>query len=358
MIVEHDALEERNKTMADLAATLERHVAFWRHEPADAPLVRMMPQRSRRRFENMDVTPDLLDVDELTPEVGTRNLHKELLQDDLLRGLCAFSRIPWMEAIVGCEIHAGTDEAMWPRPALGTSFEGKEAIVPTDDNPWLTKLLALTQALVEANDGSYVVTHTLQRGPIDMLSALLGDERMGLAFYDAPDTVQDILARTSQALIKVARDQYALIPKLEGGWVCWAYGLWAPGSVIRFQSDSSSQLSPRMYREHILPHDRTIMQAFDHSILDLHSAGTLHIHPVLLEAEELNAISVTMDRYANAPTVEELLPTFAAILEAKSLLVTGEMTHDEVDLLRRSLPARGLAINAHVTDKLLWQREV
>ncbi|MBC7234653.1 MAG: hypothetical protein H5T69_02340 [Chloroflexi bacterium] len=344
--------------MTDLRALLDRHIAFWRHEEADEPLVRALPRHERRKFENTDVTPDMLDVEELTPLVGRRNPDKGLVQGDLLRGLCAFSRIPWMEAIIGCEIHAGNDEAMWPRPALGPNLEGRERIVPTDDNPWLVKLLELTQALVDANDGTYVVTHTLQRGPSDMLSALVGDERMGLLLYDSPEDVADILRRASQAFIQVARAQYARIPPLEGGWVCWAYGLWAPGSVIRFQSDSSSQLSPRMYREQILPHDRTIMRAFEYSILDLHSAGTLHIHPALLETEELNAISVTLDRYANAPTVEELLPTFAAILEAKSLLVTGEMTWAELELIRRSLPARGLAINAQLTDKLLWQRGV
>ncbi len=344
--------------MEDLHALLQRHIAFWKHAPADAPLVRARPRRERMRFENMDVTPDMLDVEALTPEVGKRSDAHRLVQGDLFNGQCAFSRIPWMEAIVGCEIHAGADEAMWAKPALGPNFEGMERIVPTDDNPWLRKLLELTQALVDANDGTYLVTHTLQRGPSDMLSALLGDARMGLAFYDEPERVGEVLARTAQALIKVARAQYALVPAFHGGWSCWAYGLWAPGSVIRFQSDSSSQLSPRMYKEHVLPHDRTIMQAFEYSILDLHSAGTLHLAPVLCEVDELNALSVTLDRYENAPSVAQLIPTFRKILEAKSLLVTGEMTNAELELLIASLPARGLAINAFLTDKLLWERKI
>ncbi|MBN1400507.1 MAG: hypothetical protein JXA74_06700 [Anaerolineae bacterium] len=347
--------------MTDLDVLLARHAAFWRHEPVERPLVRQRPARHRTPFENMDVTPDMIDVDLLTPEVGARDVRKHLVQGDLLNGICPFSRIPWMEALIGCQIHAGNDEAMWPKPALGAHYEGMDAIVPSEDNPWLIKLLALTRALVEANDDSYVVTHTLQRGPSDMLSALLGDERMGLSFYDAPDTVRTILARTAEAFIKVARAQYALIPKLAtsdgvAGWVPWAYGLWAPGSVIRFQSDSSSQLSPRMYADYVLPADRTIMQAFDYSIIDLHSAGTLHIHPVLLQVEELDAISVTLDRYENAPSAAELLPTFAAILEHKSLSIFGEVTQAEFDTLLRELPPTGLAINVSIADQLLWQR--
>jgi len=334
-----------------LKSLLKRHAAFWTHQDTGTPLVRLHPQRRQRRpFLDVDVTPDMLDVEALTPEVGTRNRQKRLVQGDLLRSESPFSRIPWMEAIVGCEIHSGAGEAMWPRPALGPSYEGMERIVPGDDNPWLSRLLDLTRVLVEANDGSYLVSHTLQRGPIDMLSALLGDVRMGLAFYDEPQKVEEVLQRATQAFIKVTKAQYALIPSFEGGWAPWVYGVWAPGTVIRFQSDSASQISPLMYQEQILPHDRAIMRAFDYSIIDLHSAGTLHLHEVLVEVEELNAISVTMDPYEDAPALEDLVPTFAAILEAKSLSIFGAMKVEQVDWLRRNLPSGCLSINATVTE--------
>lgn len=341
----------------DVKALLQRHEAFWKHRDRGEPLVRLRPAGERPQIENVDVTPGMLDVEALTPEVGRRDMRKRLVQGDLLHTECAFSRVPWMEAIVGCEIHAGADEAMWPRPALGPRYEGMERIVPGDDNPWLLKLLALTRALVEANDGSYLVTHTLQRGPVDILSALLGDMRIGLAFYDEPDTVAGLLARAAEAFIRVARAQYALIPPFEGGWAPWAYDLWAPGTVIRLQADSASQLSPRMYGEQILPHDRAIMSAFDYSIIDLHSGGTLHLYKTLLEVPELDAISVTLDPHEGAPTLEALLPALAAILEAKSLSVFGEMTPEQVAWLKEALPSGCLSINAIIAGprpSLTW----
>ena len=343
-----------NSTLApdDLAGLLQRHRAFWAHQDQGPPLVNAPRPGERPRFVNVDVTPDKLDVQTLTPEVGRRR------GGDLLPTHCAFARIPWMEAIVGCAIRAGADEAMWPRPALGPDFEGVERIVPEPDNPWLVKLLDLTRALVEANDGSYLVTHTLQRGPIDLLSALLGDVRMGLALYDQPERIEEVLRQTARAFIEVGRAQYELLPPLAGGWSAWIFGLWAPGRVIRSQSDSASQISAEMYRDQILPHDRAIMRAFDYSVIDLHSAGTLHLHPVLLEVEELDAISVTLDGYRNAPTIEELTPTFAAILEAKSLIVAGEMKVEQLDRLTRALPSGCLCIHASITDKLLWERPV
>ena len=56
--------------------------------------------------------------------------------------------------------------------------------------------------------------------------------------------------------------------------------------------------------------------------------------------------------------MRDLLPTFAEILGQKSLLVTGEMTLAEAELLCSALPARGLAINGYLTDRLLWERPV
>jgi hypothetical protein len=336
--------------MGDIKALVQRHAAFWKHQDLGEPLVRVQTGRERELFENVDVTPELLDVEALTPEVGKRDLRKRLVQGDLFHAEEAYSRIPWMEAIVGCEIHAGAGEAMWPKPALGPNYEGIERIVPGDDNPWLVKLLALTRALVDANDGSYLVTHTLMRGPIDLLSALIGDVRMGLAFYDEPERIAKVLSLATEAFLQVARAQYAVIPPFEGGWSPWMYCLLAPGTVIRLQSDSASQISPRMYHEQILPHDRAIFSAFDYSIIDLHSAGTLHLHPVLIEVEELDALSVTLDPYDNAPTLDELIPIFGRILEAKSLSVYGEMTLEQLAQLKQALPSGCLAINAVVSE--------
>ena len=68
--------------------------------------------------------------------------------------------------------------------------------------------------------------------------------------------------------------------------------------------------------------------------------------PVLLEVEELNAVSVTLDPYESAPTVEALVPTLEAALERKSVSLYGQMTMGELKQLKSTLPTGCLAINA------------
>ena len=281
----------------------------------------------------------------LDARLFTEPLEEKLLQGDLFRTESAFPKIPWMEAIAGCAIHSGKEEAMWAKPVVNDDCGELPAVVPDQDNPWLRKLLELTVSLVEAADGSYLVSQTLQRGPSDMLSALLGDVRMGLWLYDHPDRVRELLSRCADAFIAVTRAQYAMIPRFHGGWALWNYGLWAPGSVTRLQTDSSVQISSEMYRDFILPHERRIMASFAYCLMDLHSAGTLSHCDALIQEPQLEAISVTLDRYENGPSIEALLPVFRKILETKSLLVYGEVTERELENLVADLPPTGLCIN-------------
>jgi hypothetical protein len=59
----------------------------------------------------------------------------------------------------------------------------------------------------------------------------------------------------------------------------------------------------------------------------------------------LDAISITLDPFEGAPTLEELLPTFEEILERKSLSVFGELTLDQVGQLSEALPSGCLSLD-------------
>ena len=329
---------------AKISRMLKRHAAFWRNGSIEGPLISV--RRERPVLEHTRVLPEMIDVELFCRETG-----EALIQGDLFRTVSPFSAIPWMEAMCGCGIHSGTGEAMWPEPYLKVGELGAADIRErAASGSWRTKLIELTDHLVAQSNDTFLVTQTLQRGPMDILSALLGDEQMGLAFYDNPDGVGRILEQAAEIFIDVTKAQYSRIPDFHGGWAPWLYGVWAPGSVTRLQSDSSVQISPEMYSDSILPHERRIFEAFEYTIMDLHSSANLRLYRILMHEPALKAISVTIDPQEAAPTVEELIPTFLEILEHKALVIFGKLSEEEIDLLANTLPAHcGVCIHAYAT---------
>jgi hypothetical protein len=79
----------------------------------------------------------------------------------------------------------------------------------------------------------------------------------------------------------------------------------------------------------------------------LHS-GSLHVARVYAESENITAIQMTLDSTPTAPRLREMLPTLAAIMERKPLIITGEVTEAEVALALSELSPRGLCISVQI----------
>jgi hypothetical protein len=182
------------------------------------------------------------------------------------------------------------------------------------------------------------------RGPVDMLSALLGNESTVYVLEDHPEECHELLQVCTEAFIEVAVAQRNLIPPLQDGY-CSAFGLWSPGTVVRTQCDASALIGARWYESHILPFDQQICEAFDYSVIHLHS-GYLFTVDALLAIERPTAIQISIDPLEFGPPPLSLLPVFRKILDRKPLLIQGRLTTREFDTLLRELPGEGLYIGA------------
>ncbi|HLA82861.1 MAG TPA: hypothetical protein VJP78_14795, partial [Thermoleophilia bacterium] len=265
---------------------------------------------------------------------------------DTLPTVAPVQRIPWTEAILGCPISIGA-ESIWSEPWLEHPWE-LEKLRLWEGSPWLAKLLELTSALVNTWDSPVQVTQTLMRGPIDMLSALLGNERTIFEIHDHPDECRELLELCTEAFIEIALAQQRLIPPLEGGYCSW-FGIWAPGTVVRTQCDTSALIGPRWYKEVILPFEKRICEAFDYSIIHLHS-GYLDTVEALLNVEKPQAIQIVIDPGGFGPPPLTLQPTFRRVLEKKPLLIEGRLTEREFETLLDELPGEGLFISAAIPE--------
>ncbi|NLG48747.1 MAG: hypothetical protein GX552_01390 [Chloroflexi bacterium] len=325
-------------------AVLARHLDWWQLQ---GPLYAEVPHTPLGDLwlpladgtvatHDMDVTPDMLDLDRMAgPALEPGPLE---FYGDHIRLEAPYARVPWVEAILGCPIHATIQGGSMRPLAFVRTWDDWAAATPWRQN-WFDALMRLTDMLAARSGGRYAVAQTLMRGPSDLAEAALGPELMCLSMYDHPRELTSFLETVTDLFIRVLRAQLERIPPVEQG-VVNPFGVWSPGTVVRTQCDASSFLSPRQYAEWFLPYDARICEAVDYSVIHLHS-GSLHTVDALLQVERPHAIQVTIDPEPSGPPVVSLIPTFAKILERKPLIIDGPMSPEEVEALQAQLPAAG-----------------
>jgi len=343
----------------ELEATLKRHAAFWVRGEADVPLMGTTPRQARFPLRALRtvltakdglITADMIEVEPLLQYADEQFTSEGLLLGDLLWSASPWVAIPWMEAILGCPIRISEhSESLWAEPILA-DWEQVADIQLSPANEWLFKLLELTSALAEHSQGRYPTVQTLMRGPSDMMAALRGSERLCLDLYDYPAEVRRLAEICTDIWVEVNKKVLDTIPSFRGGYGTGLMQVWAPGQSVVFQEDASIFLSPSMYREFLLPGDRRIAESFEYSMIHLHSAA-LHIIDDLLEVDTLTAVQVAFD--PSGPSIEQLIPVLAKIMERKPLLfmgVVGDLAQADMDQITDALPAEGLCLLAVAPD--------
>ena len=348
---------------ADLQAILKKHEGFW--DRTDGPLLNVSEAEDSLfaplhgisiKLADGSVLSDqvevlsadmiepafILDVEEYPLRTHEPSDGEPLMVGDLFVTRAPMGKMVWVEAILGCPVVPRLDTgSIYSAPYLESAGQYTE-IAPPEESPWLKLLAEYTRQLVEDSGGDYQVVQCLQRGPIDLASALLGHSEMCMAVYDDPDDLRSLAEFTAKVFVKAARAQQEQVPRLEGGYTN-AFGIWAPGTIVRTQCDVASSVSPQTYKDFFFPWDRYICEQFDYSTVHLHS-GYLHHVEVLLEDPYPTAVQISLDTGSTPFQVHDLMPIFARILEEKPLIIMGEMTQDELDELLDTLPHKGLCI--------------
>ena len=364
-----------------LQEVLERHIAFWECADVDRPLLWTTTAADWKPFppyrlrdgrlagDNMEVHPGMIDleavlrtaaVEALPPSSRARdfmrNAEKAVSDNSELNvtdGDLVISwgphGFPFMEAILGCPIFH-QNGSCWTQPFAG-NWRQINATQSWRDSPWLEETLAANQWLVDATQGRMGVAQPLFRGPFDMAIAAVGAVDLCTLAADGSPELVDLMDCCTNLYIDVAQRRLAETPPFHGGYFpTVAWGVWAPGPTVRFQSDSSYMVSPRMYREHFLPHDRRVAQAFEYSAIGTHTSQANHL-PVYAEIPELRLVKVVLEAAPFGRPPLELLPQFHAVQDkGKALLLMGIATQSELDRLLTELSPRGLALRIWLRD--------
>jgi hypothetical protein len=354
------------KTQRDLADLFRRNEAFIARTVTDRPLVgvhiwdreyrkmyretnRTIPERGQVKPENIETERFLKDVERLLDM-------NEAVGGDLLWPVVPYVYIPWMEAIIGCPIHAN-ENTFYATPFIDSWDDFHETAL--EGNRWLAKLLELQVALVRELGDRYPVSSSSHlRGPADMMAAALGQTRLPLECYDNPDKVATMCAEYGRVFVAVARMQNEIAAKSGfGGSTVNGYGVWTPRACQYMQDDAMAFLSPQIYEKLVRAEHARIARSFDSVFYHVHPVS-LFVLDELLKIPNLTMLEINREPEAIGPSVRELLPVFRKTQESgKSLLVNFtqsavrlEVFEEETALLCESLPFRGLGIYVMADD--------
>jgi hypothetical protein len=275
--------------------------------------------------------------------------HQELGDDfPFVAAPCTF--IPWMEAIMGCPIHA-SGNSIWAEPCIDDLSDWK-CEKNLADNPWTRKLLELTDVLVKRSAGRFPVALTLMRGPADIMSAMRGPSVFPIDMIDEPGRMKEIAEQCTDAFIQIARLQHEHIPDEGWGYMDGDKGMkvWMPYKYVWIQEDAMALLSPDIYRDVFYEIDSRITDEFGHSAFHLHATALWAVDE-LLKIKNLDVIELNYEDAAS--DVEGTFKAWKKIQKEKPLVIWGQYNKDFDNWMRRVLdeiPSNGVSLQISAVD--------
>jgi hypothetical protein len=349
-----------------LGDLLARNQAFWYRDSVAIPLFGLgvnitfpLATFGHAGHDGL-LTPDMIRPEEHLADWDRTYAQAAARGEDLLVVATPFAGIPWMEAIAGCVVRVV--------PGSGSAWAEYPADRPIDpdhirfepNNPWLRRLIECAQVLHEHAAGRYPIGCPILRGVSDMIAALLGSHRMVLEFYDHPQLVHELADRCTEIWHAVAQALTEAKGVFQGGSCADRRRVWGHGTSLLYQDDAVALASPRFFREFFLPRTAEILRPFTNTMIHLHSGTLPIVAGDLCALPELRAIEVLLD--PGGASLVDLLPAFDEILKHKALVICGEMTIDQINMLLGAVSPSGLCLQPKVdTDddaNILWSRLV
>ncbi len=329
---------------------INMHEDFWARKSLGRPLVsfQLKEYMVGRRFsaaqhllvEGKELTPDLLNVDELISDYERMYAEACKTGQDAFWVAEPFNGIPWMEGIFGCKI-TGANDSFVAHPFM-TSVADLKKIAFTQSNPWFRKYIEFVTKITKFAEGRFPVGQPILRGVSDVVGTMIGQTNLIFALMEEPEILRDafyVVAEAQKALIKA---QYQYSADFLGGHALGFYHVWCPGRCIWFQEDLSALFSPDLYDQHIKEIDQYICNDYEYTMMHLHPASFFIIDSIL-EIDQLKAIQINKD--IGGPTIKEMLPTLQKVLKKKNLILFAELDEKEIDLIFKELPSEGLFLN-------------
>jgi hypothetical protein len=328
-------------------AKIERYRAFWNRQDTSRPLVGLtfktwFPRNEYRASAEWPsgclLTPDMIDPPAFLPDEEHFLREGEARHDDLIRGASPSQAIPWLDGMLGAQLHVLPGSILAEEQHL--SWDELDEIRLDRANPWLHKYIEWVDALVDSSRGRFPVAHGTLPGPSDLAGTLRGRTQIIDDLIEEPERAVRLLRRLAGITRELNDEVWQRVPLFCGGYFDAEYQLWSPAPLFRMQEDATALYSPRLYRALLQAIDRQLAAEYACSFIHLHSTSMFILND-LLAIEELRGFQVNND--VGGPPIKTMLPYFQTIQRAdRPLIIRGSFSTEDIRLLMDTLEPKGL----------------
>lgn len=349
--------------MGNTEERLARHLAFWRGDAVDRPLVGFQigsyfcfqRYQAAQKLLNYQgpILPDMIDPRDYVDDYERQYQEACATGQDAFYVAEPFTAVPWMEAMLGCSVRVG-EESMWAEP-YADNWDKVKDVRFDPQNPWFLKFMEFVEVLSKNSRGRFPVGQPILRGASDIVGAIIGQSRLPLEAYDHPDQVRRLAQVATEALIQMVDALQQAVSRFHGGYSIGFYHLWCPDRCIWFQEDLSALLSPPLYESLVKPENQRTCRYAPYSLVHLHPSSFFLLDQ-FLDILELKVVQINKD--VGGPSVEAMLPQFRRVLDAgKKLVIWGALDQADVEVVRQELPSRNLYLQI-VTENVEQAQEL
>jgi hypothetical protein len=328
----------------------ERFLALWEGEIVDRACISVTAPRDQQRPvpEPASWEAKYTDIDFIIAQTNAR----------LSNTYFAGEAIPTGSNFLGYAAYGGEpefrEETIWVHPVIQ---DWTEPYCFDPENRWCRRFIEIIQALI--CDGhkpcKYLVDTGGMHTPMDGLLFLRGSQGLCLDIRDRPDPLEAALPELLRAYSWMLEVRHEGIPS-DHGWACM--GMWAPGRYSHSACDFSAMISPKHFRQYVLPTEEKVIRSLDYCVYHLDGPDCVRHLPALLEIEALDGIQWVRgaaDRAAGSAL--NWVPLCRQIQNARKVVQIG-VKYQEIEAFLRELDPRWLFIvtdapSAEAADSLL-----
>lgn len=335
---------------------LDRHRRYLKYGETDRPIIGFYIggwEGLSRYAENSEslFPKGFISAEDVTIE-NFREMYKNYAKnhfydDDFVHTLDPVPSIPWSEAACGCPIYF-TGKNFWSQKIGFEKIRESLDYIKISDNPWIKKYSEFLKYLAsEFPDDA--IGQSILRGPMDVLCALVGESETIYNLYDEPEFTKKSLGKLSEVFNEFLRVQIANTPEYYGGYGIGQMYMWTPGTTCRIQEDAMALITPNHYDEYVYEADLKITSVTDYSLYHVHATG-MFIMDKIVRNKSLSIVQVMKDE--GETKISDLIEGMKTIQNAgKSLLVKGKFDKDDIEMMRKNLDKRALALGCVVSTR-------